>query len=79
MTERALPVPPDEVPRERRLSTLAPKFAASVETILVELEAAGHPGKVFETARTDARQAWLFGMGRDYDDGRGVVTKARQM
>lgn len=38
---------------------------------------AGHRVRIFETLRTAERQDWLFGMGRDYDDGRGVVTNAR--
>jgi hypothetical protein len=37
----------------------------------------GHDPIVAETLRTDARQQYLFGFGRDYDDGRGVVTHSR--
>ena len=29
---------------------------------------------VAESLRTDERQRFLFGFGRDYDDGRGIVT-----
>ena len=33
--------------------------------------------RVFETLRTDDRQRFLYGFGREYDDGRGVVTNSR--
>ena len=32
---------------------------------------------VAETLRTDERQEFLYGFGRDYDDGRGIVTHSR--
>jgi peptidoglycan L-alanyl-D-glutamate endopeptidase CwlK len=35
----------------------------------------GFAPRVFETLRTKERQAFLYGFGRDYDDGRGMVTK----
>lgn len=54
----------------------APKFAAAVRAMLAEL--AGGPSEmVFETLRTPERQAFLYGFGRDYDDGRGIVTNAQ--
>jgi hypothetical protein len=37
----------------------------------------GFPARVFETLRTAERQSYLYGFGRQYDDGRGVVTKAK--
>lgn len=30
----------------------------------------------FETLRTAARQTYLYGFGRQYDDGRGIVTRS---
>lgn len=36
----------------------------------------GFPVEIEETLRTDARQRWLYGFGRLYDDGRGIVTNA---
>lgn len=67
-----LPKPPAEVPRISTLDSLAPRFRAKVELILLEI---GHE-RVFETVRTSERQAYLYGFGREYDDGRGPVTKA---
>lgn len=32
---------------------------------------------VYEAFRSDERQEWLYGFGRDYDDGRGLVTHAQ--
>lgn len=71
-----LPKPPAAVPVESRMDGLAPKFRAALERMLAELRERGHDALVFETLRTNARQAYLYGFGRDYDDGRGVVTKA---
>ncbi len=31
---------------------------------------------LFETVRTNARQQFIYGFGRSYDDGRGIVTGA---
>ena len=31
---------------------------------------------LYETLRTDPRQQWLFGFGRRYSDGRGIVTNS---
>lgn len=70
-----LPKPPAEVPRVSSLDGLAPKFRKSVEAILTEMRAAGFKCRVFESLRTNERQAFLYGFGREYDDGRGPVTK----
>ena len=69
-----LPAPPAEVPVQRSLDGLAPKFRAAVERVVAQMEADGHDPWVFETLRTEARQSFLHGFGRDYDDGRGIVT-----
>lgn len=69
-----LPKPPQpEPPRIWMLDALAPVFRRNVEAILAEVERE----KVFESLRTEARQAWLYGFGKTWDDGRGNVTNAR--
>ena len=70
-------VVPREVPVESSLAGLAPRVAAAVTRIVARMEAEGHRPRVFETLRTIERQAFLYGFGRDYDDGRGIVTKVR--
>lgn len=74
MTPLARPTIP-EPPRVDTLGLLAPKFREAIERVLVDMRDLGHGVRVFETLRTDARQAYLYGFGRDYDDGRGPVTK----
>lgn len=74
-----LPLPPKPEPtRTNSLAPLAPRFADAVRAILVDMRAAGFNPIVFESLRTEARQAYLYGFGRDYDDakGRGAVTRA---
>ena len=69
---------PPEVPVERSLAVCAPRFREAVEAMLRELEAQDtYQFLRFETLRTPERQAYLFGFGREYDDGRGRVTNAR--
>lgn len=63
---------PIEPPRQFRLDGLAPLFADALSLVLAEMPDA----MCYETVRTNERQAFLFGFGRDYDDGRGVVTHA---
>jgi peptidoglycan LD-endopeptidase CwlK len=64
--------PPPEIPVDRSLDSLAPQFRAAVEAVLAELGDA----KVSEGMRTFERQSFLYGFGREYDDGRGIVTNA---
>ena len=71
-----LPAPPAEVPVESSVHTLAPRFREAVGRVCADLTAWGYAPRVFETLRTDARQRFLFGFGRTYDDGRGVVTQS---
>lgn len=68
---------PKEVPRETSMALLAPAFRVTVEAVIEELQAAGFDPVVAETLRTSERQRFLFGFGRDYDDGRGVVTHSQ--
>ena len=73
-----LPKPPGrEVPLIRDLNVLAPKFRSALERVLATLTGLGFDPMVIETIRTPERQTWLWGFGRTYDDGRGVVTGAR--
>jgi peptidoglycan L-alanyl-D-glutamate endopeptidase CwlK len=69
-----LPAPPAEVPVERSVQGLAPQFRAAVDRVLDRMRADGHDPMVFETLRSDDRQQFIYGFGRDYDDGRGIVT-----
>lgn len=77
---RKLPLPPAEVGAlavDNDLSKCAPKFVERVWTLLHELQRRGFPAKVAEAFRSDERAAFLYGFGREYDDGRGVVTKVK--
>lgn len=67
---------PPEVPVQRALDVCAPKFATAVR-LMMEKMAGGLVEQVFETLRTPERQKFLYGFGRDYDDGRGKVTNAK--
>lgn len=67
---------PATVAVQRSLDLCAPLFAAAVQRTLARL-VGGPTEMVFETLRTPERQSFLYGFGRDYDDGRGKVTKAR--
>jgi peptidoglycan L-alanyl-D-glutamate endopeptidase CwlK len=70
-----LPAPPAEVPVNRRRDGLAPKFDAALSFLLNDLtKVTGVEWMVVETLRNDDRQRFLYGFGRVYDDGRGVVT-----
>lgn len=71
-----LPPPPPEPKADRTLSSLAPGFRRKVEAMLADMEVRGFDPMISEGFRSDERQAWLYGFGRDYDDGRGVVTNA---
>jgi peptidoglycan LD-endopeptidase CwlK len=70
------PVPPN-VPVQRGLDDLAPGFRDRLHAVVATMRAHGESPLVVETLRTDARQAFLHGFGRLYDDGRGVVTHSR--
>jgi hypothetical protein len=71
-----LPSPPPEIPSNNDLATLAPLFGEKVWTLLSEMTVAGYDPIVVEAFRSDTRQRFLYGFGREYDDGRGVVTNA---
>lgn len=65
---------PPEPPVIQTVDGLAPKFRALLGLMLADMVEKGWMPALRETLRTDQRQAWLYGFGRDYDDGRGVVT-----
>ncbi len=74
-----LPLPPQ--PEPRRISSLepcAPRFRQKVERVLERMRLKGHSCLVFESVRTNERQAWLYGFGRTWEDAkpRGRVTNA---
>lgn len=77
---RNLPPAPADVraPVNASLDGLAPKFRDALLAMCEAVEAAGHARpRIFETLRTDARARYLFGYGRTWDDGRGIVTNSR--
>ena len=67
---------PPEPPRESSLDGCAPKLAAAVRAVEADMRGEGYDPTIFETLRTNARQNWLAGFGRRYDDGRGIITHA---
>jgi len=71
-----LPPPPPEPPANKSITCLAPRFADRVAAVIRSMQELGLEPVIAEACRSDERQAWLFGFGRDYDDGRGVVTNA---
>ena len=73
----ALPTPPAEVPVSRDRSLLPSVFNAKLDRVLARMEKQGHDPIIFEALRTDERQRFLWGFGRLYDDGRGVVTYSK--
>ena len=83
---RRLPLPPPEVPNQRSIELLAPAMRRTVTELLALRTARFSDGRaandedslslLFETLRTNARQQFLYGFGRDYDDVRGIVTGA---
>lgn len=74
-----LPPPPAAAPpRIAALEELAPAVRRAVLRTCDEVaQATGARPLVFETLRTPERQAYLFGFGRTWDDGRGLVTYSR--
>lgn len=70
-----LPPPPAEIPVQRTSAGCAPMFVDAVTAMLADL----NDGRElpFEWLRTPERQRFLYGFGREYDDGRGVVTAAQ--
>jgi len=71
-----LPAPMPEVSVQHDVALLAPKFRAAVDRVMADMRAWGYTPRVFETMRSDARQQYLYGFGRTYDDGRGIVTNS---
>lgn len=72
----ALPLPPREVPVDNDVEKLAPFFHRDVLRLLIRMRKRGFDAVVFEACRSPERAKYLYGFGREYDDGRGVITKA---
>lgn len=79
-----LPAPPGEkaarAERIADLDVLAPGVRERIETVrdrIAKRWGEAHRPLVWETLRTETRQAYLFGFGRYYDDGRGIVTRVQ--
>lgn len=69
---------PPEPPRIATLEPLAPAVRRAVLLVQADVEReTGARPRVYETLRTDMRQAFLHGFGRTYDDGRGKVTQVK--
>lgn len=66
---------PPEPGRQSSLDGCAPAFALKVKNVLAAMQTKGFDPIVFEALRSAERSVWLYGFGRDYDDGRGVVTQ----
>lgn len=71
-----LPLPPPDVPAIRTPDVLAPKFQDAIVRVIGAMHAKGCDATIAESLRTNERQAFLYGFGREYDDGRGIVTNA---
>lgn len=71
-----LPKPPAEVPACADIALLAPRLQRDVTRLLLRMAERGHQPLVRETHRSAERWRYLYGFGREYDDGRGIVTKA---
>ena len=69
-------VVPAEVPVIRSLEGLAPKFRTQVAALMNHLADNGFDPVIVESLRSDERQRYLYRFGRDYDDGRGIVTNS---
>jgi hypothetical protein len=63
---------PREPPVQKGLDGVAPALRRQIEAVLADVPDA----VIAESLRTRARCEWLYGFGRMYDDGRGLVTHA---
>lgn len=77
VSETDLPKPPREVAVEHSLEPLAPRFRDAVERVLERMQEAGFQAVVAESIRSNEREEYLYGFGRTYDDGRGIVTHSK--
>ncbi|MDB4915091.1 MAG: hypothetical protein JWM95_2735 [Gemmatimonadetes bacterium] len=69
---------PPTVSTQYSLDGLAPRFRVQVLAILGDMLREGHDPLIVESMRSDDRQRFLYGFGRDYDDGRGIVTNSAE-
>jgi D-alanyl-D-alanine dipeptidase len=56
------------------LDRLEPRFRDKVKLVFAAMEKLGMDPVAFETWRSEARQLWLYGVGRTHDVGRKPVT-----
>jgi peptidoglycan L-alanyl-D-glutamate endopeptidase CwlK len=66
MSPTKLPKAGPEPPQNRDLSSLEPDAAQVLIAFILEAARQGIPLMVVEAARTFARQAWLFSIGREF-------------
>ena len=69
-------VVPPEPAVDRSLDSIAPKFREKVERLILHMHERGYDATIAESIRSNERQQWLWGFGREYDDGRGIVTNS---
>jgi hypothetical protein len=55
-----------EPTRQTCLDALVPFVAQRVRLVLAEMTASGYDPVIFETRRSQARQVWLYGIGRTH-------------
>lgn len=65
---------PPEPPAISALDLCCPRLQRDIPDLLTWMMVRGSPSKVRESIRTNERQVWLHGFGRQYDDDRGIVT-----
>jgi len=66
-----------EPKRQNDLALLWPPFRERVERIFAAMRARGFDPIAFETLRTQARQSYLYGIGRTHHKNRKPVTWAK--
>lgn len=71
-----LPPPPPEPAVVTSALNLAPAFRRKLANVLVTVASLGWRPVLVETLRSNERAVWLYGFGRTWDDGRGIVTNA---
>lgn len=71
-------IPPEPAPIVS-LDDVAPLFRQQVIALMQQMREGREPCRIAESIRTAERQAWLYGFGRSYDDGRGIVTNVQSI
>lgn len=63
-----------EPPRNNKIESLWEPFAARIKTLIARMIALGYDPVIFEALRSEARQKWLYGIGRTHSKRRKAVT-----